>query len=316
MKSTVATRCAGNFSSPAARMPHRSSVQTLWSRTRPNSTSTASSSTTAAQAPSASPSARGAAQSFRLRCVSAGSKKWSLLASMILASKTFPIGTRPMPGGGMPSNMAVNTDALRHTAAARPLRASRRLPLRWTAEQEMSMRVHAHPQRNSWARHFAIPLLVGVVGVAGSLGGVLIASVTSARQAEIQKTIELEGKLVDQRIALIDRAAKVFGKSPGLQDLWERYRQYLSATDGPAKMPGELIEKLAEAQGEFRAFCSSVRPTSVQRPRWQFPSCLQQRGRGGRSPRPSRTLSLRPCFRKRVMDSVQFPHCKNERREP
>ncbi|MEJ8838404.1 hypothetical protein [Ramlibacter sp. AN1133] len=96
-------------------------------------------------------------------------------------------------------------------------------------------------------------MLVGMVGVAGSLGGVLIAGVTSARQAEIQKTIELEGKLVDQRIALIDRAAKVFGKSPGLQDLWERYRQHLSAPDGAAKMPAELIEKLAEAQGEFQS---------------------------------------------------------------
>lgn len=109
------------------------------------------------------------------------------------------------------------------------------------------------PRFHIWARDFAIPLLVGVVGVVGSLGGVFIAGASSARLAETQKAIELEGKFVDQRFALIDRTAKVFGKSPGLQDLWERYRQELTANNGPGKMPADLIEKLAEAQGEFQS---------------------------------------------------------------
>lgn len=91
------------------------------------------------------------------------------------------------------------------------------------------------------------------MGVVGSLGGVVIANSSSARQAELQRAIELESKVVDQRITLIDRAAKVFGKSPGLQDLWERYRESLEAKGHSAKVPTELIEKLADAQGEFQS---------------------------------------------------------------
>lgn len=110
------------------------------------------------------------------------------------------------------------------------------------------------PRRHILVRDYVIPLMVGLVGVAGSLGGVFIGGSISARQAETLKVIELEGKVVDQRLALIDRAAKVFGKSPGLQDFWEHYQQELTANNGSSsKIPADLIEKLVEAQGEFQS---------------------------------------------------------------
>lgn len=108
-------------------------------------------------------------------------------------------------------------------------------------------------RRHIWARDFIIPLLVGIVGVAGSLGGVFIAGWNSARQAETQKLIELQGKFFDQRLALIDRTARVFGKSPGLQDFWTLYVKELRSNSDSSKLPADLIDKLTEAQGEFQS---------------------------------------------------------------
>lgn len=105
------------------------------------------------------------------------------------------------------------------------------------------------------ARDFVIPILIGIVGVAGSLGGVYIANANAAKQAEVQKTIEFESKWFDQRLQLIDRTANIFGKSPGLQDVWVQYLEELAAkARGKSKnVPPEVLEKITEAQGEFQS---------------------------------------------------------------
>jgi len=91
--------------------------------------------------------------------------------------------------------------------------------------------------------------------VTGSLGGVYLANANAAKQAATQKAIELESKWFDQRIALIDRTAKIFGKSPGLQDVWEQYLNEVAVhTRKKSKtIPPEIIEKMTEAQGEFQS---------------------------------------------------------------
>lgn len=109
--------------------------------------------------------------------------------------------------------------------------------------------------RHLVARDFLIPLLVGAVGLGGSLGGVYLANANNARQADVQKAIEYEGKIVDQRLALIDRTAKIFGESPGLMDLWSRYLEPVHRPKAAPKLaqPLDVTEKLMEAQGEFQS---------------------------------------------------------------
>lgn len=113
-------------------------------------------------------------------------------------------------------------------------------------------------QSSKWhvtAKDLLIPLIVGIIGVVGSLGGVYMANSNSAEQAERQKLIEFEAKIFEQRLALIDRTAKVFGKSPALQDVWTQYIDRLDvAYKGKQHtLPMEVIDKLAEAQGEFQS---------------------------------------------------------------
>ncbi len=110
-------------------------------------------------------------------------------------------------------------------------------------------------RRHVVVRDFLIPLLVGAVGLIGSLGAVYLVNENNTRQLETQKTIEFESRVLDQRLVLIDRAAKIFGKSPGLQDLWSRYLTSLphSSRNGKHEPPLEVLEKLTEAQGEFQS---------------------------------------------------------------
>ena len=144
-------------------------------------------------------------------------------------------------------------------------------------------------KRHIVARDFLIPLIVGIVGVAGSLGGVLIANSNSAQLAERQKLIEFETKIFEQRLSLIDRAAKIFGKSPGLQDVWTQYTNRISSTKGKSPtLPAQLVEKLTEAQGEFQSvvflaqvyFGPNTRAaitdmSSIEGPWWKKPKAKQ-----------------------------------------
>lgn len=117
-------------------------------------------------------------------------------------------------------------------------------------------------KRHVFARDLLMPLIVGAVGVIGSLSGVLIGNASNARQAERQQQVAFQTRILDQRLALIDRAARIFGKSPGLQDVWGLYLKATGAAhDGTApELPMALLDKLTEAQGEFQSvlFLSQV----------------------------------------------------------
>lgn len=110
-------------------------------------------------------------------------------------------------------------------------------------------------KRHLVGRDFVIPVLVGVVGLSGSLGGVYLANANNARQADRQVAINYESKILDQRQLLIDRTAKIFGQSPGLDDLWSRYLEPINKPKALPKLarPMDVTAKLMEAQGEFQS---------------------------------------------------------------
>lgn len=110
-------------------------------------------------------------------------------------------------------------------------------------------------KHHTLARDFLIPILVGIVGLVGSLGGVYIANSHNTKQATTQKAIEFESKILEQRISLLDRTAKIFGKSPGLQDYWEKYIkiEIPNKTQESNISSSDLIDRLTDAQGEFQS---------------------------------------------------------------
>lgn len=95
----------------------------------------------------------------------------------------------------------------------------------------------------------AVPLAVGLIGILGSLGGVYLGNIMSLTQTERVKAIEWESQILAQRIALLDRAAKIFGKAPGIQDVWDKYTAGL----GKSEPKLEVVEKLTEYQGEYQS---------------------------------------------------------------
>jgi hypothetical protein len=108
-------------------------------------------------------------------------------------------------------------------------------------------------RRHAVGRDFLIPLLVGIVGLSGSLGGVVVANSNNARQAEFQSAIDLQGRILDQRLALIDRSAKIFGESEGLSVLSAQNAAPNSETHLMPDRHVEISERLMEAEGEFHS---------------------------------------------------------------
>ena len=102
------------------------------------------------------------------------------------------------------------------------------------------------------ARDLYVPLIVGIFALLGTIAGVLLANAHNTKLAERQIVIEFEGKIYEKRIELIDRTANIFGKSPGLQDVWSQYIEK-TTVEQSKQSPIELAEKLSEAQGEFQS---------------------------------------------------------------
>ncbi|PKN18896.1 MAG: hypothetical protein CVU71_08875 [Deltaproteobacteria bacterium HGW-Deltaproteobacteria-6] len=105
---------------------------------------------------------------------------------------------------------------------------------------------------NQIIQFIIIPIIVGLVGVSGTLGGVMIANRHYDRVARTQVAINMETFLFQQRLKVIERAANIFGKIPGIEDIWTEYLQNTKfEKNGVFKAPVPLAEKLADYQGEF-----------------------------------------------------------------
>ena len=105
------------------------------------------------------------------------------------------------------------------------------------------------------AEKILIPLIVGIVGVGGALGGAYTTGWLNVRQFEKQKAVEWESQIFTQRMGIIDRSATIFGKSPGIQDFWRKYVSSLPETVDLVKFDPsvEVVTKLTEYHGEFES---------------------------------------------------------------
>ncbi len=111
-------------------------------------------------------------------------------------------------------------------------------------------------QRSIW-QDCLIPIAVGLVGISGSLGGVYLAGELNIRQAESQKLLDYENQILNQRIAVLERASKIFGKAPGIQDVWSKYSKSFRNSKGELNNPPlDIVEKLTDYQGEYQSVVS------------------------------------------------------------
>ena len=94
-----------------------------------------------------------------------------------------------------------------------------------------------------------IPLIIGLIGVFGTISGVYITYSLSSKESEKARIIEYEATIVNQRIEIIDRASRIYGKAPGISDLWAKYLSEV----GNSTVEIELAEKLAEYNGEYES---------------------------------------------------------------
>ncbi|MBJ8742641.1 hypothetical protein I5370_21720 [Citrobacter sp. FDAARGOS_156] len=78
-------------------------------------------------------------------------------------------------------------------------------------------------RRGMYLKDIILPLTLTFLGILGTLGGVLITNYQNSVNEKESRLYEYQNKIIEQRIILIDRAAKIFGKSPGLQDIWNEH---------------------------------------------------------------------------------------------
>lgn len=101
---------------------------------------------------------------------------------------------------------------------------------------------------------------------------------------------QLRVSVFQKRLDLIERTAQLAGRAPGIDDVWQRYLQEVSASVKKGALPSHdptLSEKLGEYNGQFRAVLeldalyfgpktraaiASLKPKEVPLPYWNFPS--------------------------------------------
>ncbi|HHD7487392.1 TPA: hypothetical protein ACOVI5_002028 [Klebsiella oxytoca] len=110
--------------------------------------------------------------------------------------------------------------------------------------------------RGMYFKDIILPLALALLGILGTLGGVLITNYQNSVNEKESRLYEYQTKIIEQRIILVDRTAKIFGKSPGLQDIWEGHLDMIKK----GKVDQLVVDKLTDAQGEFQSiiYLSSV----------------------------------------------------------
>lgn len=100
-----------------------------------------------------------------------------------------------------------------------------------------------------YTKDIILPITLCFLGLLGTLGGVIVANHLSSVNEKEARLYAYHTKIIEQRINLVDRAAKIFGKSPGLQDTWREYRIKMNKEE----VDKLIVDKLTEAQGEFQS---------------------------------------------------------------
>ncbi len=111
-------------------------------------------------------------------------------------------------------------------------------------------------RRGMYFKDIILPLALALLGILGTLGGVLITNYQNSVNQKESRLYEYQTKIIEQRIILVDRAAKIFGKSPGLQDIWKEHLDMIKQ----GKVDQLVVDKLTDAQGEFQSviYLSSI----------------------------------------------------------
>lgn len=113
----------------------------------------------------------------------------------------------------------------------------------------MSDQLQSQP-KGSWWSEILPQLTTTVIGAASALLGVILGNIMDSNRFDTQKSFEIKNQVLNQRIIILDRAASIFGMSPGISDYWD---EYLRTKFSKGNQPVEIIGKLTEYQGEFQS---------------------------------------------------------------
>lgn len=96
-------------------------------------------------------------------------------------------------------------------------------------------------------------LFVAAIGVISSISAVVLTNHLNSKQDFRKNEFSYENQIINKRLEIIDRAAKVFGKSPGISDFWLMYIKNTKIGNSENQASFSVTEKLTDYQGEFQS---------------------------------------------------------------
>ncbi|MEL5357824.1 hypothetical protein PTR06_00490 [Serratia ureilytica] len=122
--------------------------------------------------------------------------------------------------------------------------------------RNLKKKIARKKRRGIYFKDIILPFALAFLGILGTLGGVLITNYQNSVNEKESRLYEYQTKIMEQRIILVDRAANIFGKSPGLQDIWKRHLDMMEK----GSIDQLIVDKLTDAQGEFQSiiYLSSI----------------------------------------------------------
>jgi len=100
-------------------------------------------------------------------------------------------------------------------------------------------------------KELIVAIVVALIGLFSGLTGVYVGSSINANSAKELASYSYQNELLQQRIKLLDRAAAIYGKAPGIQDVWKSY--LVTNANKTSEKSIELSKILAEYNAEFNA---------------------------------------------------------------
>ncbi len=105
-------------------------------------------------------------------------------------------------------------------------------------------------QKNmAWLERIGVPLIVGIVAVGGTLGGVVLTDHLAGEQSAEQARFTYAQGILNERLDLIERAAATFAQAPGIQAIWFQY----TADFNLSSLPADQSQVLAAYNAEYEA---------------------------------------------------------------
>lgn len=126
-------------------------------------------------------------------------------------------------------------------------------------------------------------IIGGLIAATSTLCSVYLTNEHNKKISEFQHVLDFEKSTLSKRLEILEKSTRIFGKSPGIQDLWMTYRENINKTNNTA-----LSKELAEYQGEFQTVIwlasiyfgqhtkdSIAKMSSHEGPWWNKPKALQ-----------------------------------------